>query len=76
MKYKCVTINGVSYGENRDLTNEDLEKLPEVKNVDFRDSNLLKELEDTKSPNYSYICEFLTMLAVCHTVITEVDSKT
>ncbi|EAS00612.2 phospholipid-translocating P-type ATPase, flippase family protein (macronuclear) [Tetrahymena thermophila SB210] len=76
MKYKCVSINGISYGENRDLTDNDIKQLPQVKNVDFRDRSLFKQLEDPKSSNYSYICEFLTMLAVCHSVITEVDSKT
>lgn len=76
MKYKCATINGVSYGDKSDMTDQQINTLPPVKNVDFRDSQLFKDLKNTHSPNHNHIIEFLTMLAVCHTVITEYDKDT
>jgi len=37
MKFRSVTVNGVGYGDERNMTDLEYEKLPFVTNVDFRD---------------------------------------
>jgi phospholipid-transporting ATPase len=37
MKYKCLTIDGISYGEVKNMTKEEVTSRPEVTNVDFED---------------------------------------
>ncbi|EGR33431.1 phospholipid-translocating p-type flippase family protein, putative, partial [Ichthyophthirius multifiliis] len=76
MKYKCLTVNGISYGEKEDMTAQDLQKFPKLDNVDFKEWQIFKELEDQNSPNFPYLFDFLQMLSICHTVITEYDQKT
>ena len=35
MEYKKLSVNGVSYGEKKDMTEEDFLARPNVTNVDF-----------------------------------------
>ena len=49
MKYKCLTVNGISYGEIEDMTDEEISQKPKVQNVDFKERQIFKELEDTNS---------------------------
>jgi phospholipid-transporting ATPase len=69
MEFKNISINGQIYGNKKDI--KDISKYPVVTNVDFKDSELFKDLENTSSPNHKALKEFLIELAVCHTIITE-----
>ena len=52
MEYKKISINGVSYGDNTELTKEEVDSRTKVTNVDFRDRQFFQELENPGSYNY------------------------
>uniref|UniRef100_A0A4W5PAD9 ATPase phospholipid transporting 8A2 n=1 Tax=Hucho hucho TaxID=62062 RepID=A0A4W5PAD9_9TELE len=56
MHFKKCTIAGITYGHFPDL--------------DFDDPTLIQNIEKNH-PTSAQICEFLTMMAVCHTVVPE-----
>uniref|UniRef100_A0A672RUA5 Phospholipid-transporting ATPase n=1 Tax=Sinocyclocheilus grahami TaxID=75366 RepID=A0A672RUA5_SINGR len=55
MHFKKCTIAGITYGQN---------------STEFDDPALIQNIE-TNHPTSPQICEFLTMMAVCHTVVPE-----
>ncbi|XP_043917453.1 phospholipid-transporting ATPase IA isoform X2 [Protopterus annectens] len=60
MQFKKCTVAGIAYGQNSQTGEE----------MAFRDPSLLENLQSnhTTAP---VICEFLTMMAVCHTAVPE-----
>jgi len=69
MEFKNLSVRIKSYGDVRNLKSK--KGMPEVTNVDFLDQDFLNELNDPKSSNHQNIIECLTLMAVCHTIITE-----
>ncbi|KAF5916337.1 hypothetical protein HPG69_017571 [Diceros bicornis minor] len=78
MNFKKCSIAGVTYGHFPELTREpssdDFCRMPPPPSdsCDFDDPRLLKNIED-QHPTAPCIQEFLTLLAVCHTVVPEKD---
>ncbi|XP_073661304.1 phospholipid-transporting ATPase IA isoform X6 [Tursiops truncatus] len=60
MQFKKCTIAGVAYGQSSQFGDEKT----------FSDSSLLENLQNNH-PTAPIICEFLTMMAVCHTAVPE-----
>uniref|UniRef100_A0A670J5J9 Phospholipid-transporting ATPase n=1 Tax=Podarcis muralis TaxID=64176 RepID=A0A670J5J9_PODMU len=75
MQFKKCTIAGIAYGhspESEDYgyaTDEWQSSQPGDEKM-FSDSSLLENLQN-KHPTAPIICEFLTMMAVCHTAVPE-----
>ncbi|XP_059901283.1 phospholipid-transporting ATPase IB isoform X3 [Gadus macrocephalus] len=65
MNFKKCTIAGITYGQLPASTNNSTE---------FDDPALIQNIEN--HPTSSQICEFLTMMSVCHTVVPERDQET
>uniref|UniRef100_A0A8C5UNE6 Phospholipid-transporting ATPase n=1 Tax=Microcebus murinus TaxID=30608 RepID=A0A8C5UNE6_MICMU len=78
MNFKKCSIAGITYGHFPELTREpssdDFCRIPPPTSdsCDFEDPRLLKNIED-HHPSAACIQEFLTLLAVCHTVVPERD---
>ncbi|KAG8520253.1 Phospholipid-transporting ATPase IB, partial [Galemys pyrenaicus] len=78
MNFKKCSIAGVTYGHFPELAREpssdDFCRIspPPSDSCDFDDPRLLKNIED-HHPTAPCIQEFLTLLAVCHTVVPEKD---
>ncbi|KAG9283334.1 phospholipid-transporting ATPase IB isoform X1 [Astyanax mexicanus] len=76
MHFKKCTIAGITYGHFPDLecdrSMEDFSNLPSSSNnsTEFDDPALIQNIEKNH-PTSPQICEFLTMMAVCHTVVPE-----
>uniref|UniRef100_A0A8C6Q1U2 Phospholipid-transporting ATPase n=1 Tax=Nothobranchius furzeri TaxID=105023 RepID=A0A8C6Q1U2_NOTFU len=76
MHFKKCTIAGITYGHFPDLdcdrSMEDFSNLPSNSNnsTEFDDPTLIQNIEKNH-PTWPQICEFLTMMAVCHTVVPE-----
>uniref|UniRef100_A0A8C4ENY6 Phospholipid-transporting ATPase n=1 Tax=Dicentrarchus labrax TaxID=13489 RepID=A0A8C4ENY6_DICLA len=76
MHFKKCTIAGITYGHFPDLdvdrSMEDFSNLPSSTNnsTEFDDPTLIQNIEKNH-PTSPQICEFLTMMAVCHTVVPE-----
>ncbi|GLD54753.1 phospholipid-transporting ATPase IB isoform X1 [Lates japonicus] len=76
MHFKKCTIAGITYGHFPDLdcdrSMEDFSNLPSSSNnsTEFDDPTLIQNIEKNH-PTSPQICEFLTMMAVCHTVVPE-----
>uniref|UniRef100_A0A672ZKH5 Phospholipid-transporting ATPase n=1 Tax=Sphaeramia orbicularis TaxID=375764 RepID=A0A672ZKH5_9TELE len=76
MHFKKCTIAGITYGHFPDLdcdrSMEDFSNLPSNSNnsTEFDDPTLIQNIEKDH-PTSPQICEFLTMMAVCHTVVPE-----
>uniref|UniRef100_A0A671RQ98 Phospholipid-transporting ATPase n=1 Tax=Sinocyclocheilus anshuiensis TaxID=1608454 RepID=A0A671RQ98_9TELE len=76
MHFKKCTIAGITYGHFPDLdcdrSMEDFSHLPSTSqnSTEFDDPSLIQNIE-TNHPTSPQICEFLTMMAVCHTVVPE-----
>uniref|UniRef100_A0A674JFM8 Phospholipid-transporting ATPase n=1 Tax=Terrapene triunguis TaxID=2587831 RepID=A0A674JFM8_9SAUR len=66
MNFKKCSIAGVTYGQLPPSTSESCE---------FDDPRLLQNIE-SDHPTAAHIQEFLTLLAVCHTVVPERDENT
>ncbi|EMP36403.1 Putative phospholipid-transporting ATPase IB [Chelonia mydas] len=66
MNFKKCSIAGVTYGQLPPSTSESCE---------FDDPRLLQNIE-SDHPTAAHIQEFLTLLAVCHTVVPERDGNT
>uniref|UniRef100_A0A8D0GG41 Phospholipid-transporting ATPase n=1 Tax=Sphenodon punctatus TaxID=8508 RepID=A0A8D0GG41_SPHPU len=60
MQFKKCTIAGIAYGQGSQTGEEQT----------FSDLSLLENLQN-KHPTAPIICEFLTMMAVCHTTVPE-----
>ncbi|KRX01550.1 P-type ATPase, cytoplasmic domain N [Pseudocohnilembus persalinus] len=74
MKYKKISINGVSYGDVQPgdqnyLTEEEVKKRTRVTNVDFRDRRLLKIIDNKGEKEHEKVVETLQFLALCHTIL-------
>ncbi|XP_030205419.1 phospholipid-transporting ATPase IB isoform X3 [Gadus morhua] len=65
MNFKKCTIAGITYGQLPASSNNSTE---------FDDPALIQNIEN--HPTSSQICEFLTMMSVCHTVVPERDQET
>ncbi|EGR33087.1 phospholipid-translocating p-type flippase family protein, putative [Ichthyophthirius multifiliis] len=74
MNFKCLTINGISYGEKNNLSQKQLNQLKQVTNVQFKDNSLFQDLE-SKDSQSQHIIQSILMLSVCHTVIVENTSS-
>uniref|UniRef100_A0A3B3TMN4 Phospholipid-transporting ATPase n=1 Tax=Poecilia latipinna TaxID=48699 RepID=A0A3B3TMN4_9TELE len=76
MHFKKCTIAGITYGHFPDLdcdrSMEDFSNLPSNSHnsTEFDDPSLIQNIEKNH-PTSPLICEFLTMMAVCHTVVPE-----
>ncbi|CAG5895963.1 unnamed protein product [Menidia menidia] len=76
MHFKKCTIAGITYGHFPDLdcdrSMDDFSNLPSSSNnsTEFDDPALIQNIEKNH-PTSPQICEFLTMMAVCHTVVPE-----
>lgn len=44
---------------------------PGITNVNFEDSDFWRDWINPKSKNYDYLCDFINILAICHTIIVE-----
>ncbi|XP_078534374.1 phospholipid-transporting ATPase IA isoform X3 [Lissotriton helveticus] len=62
MQFKKCTVAGIAYGHGSQF----------VEQEGFNDSSLLENLQ-SNHPTAPVICEFLTMMAVCHTAVPERD---
>ncbi|XP_038949933.1 phospholipid-transporting ATPase IB isoform X9 [Rattus norvegicus] len=78
MNFKKCSIAGVTYGHfpelAREQSSDDFCRMTSCPSdsCDFNDPRLLKNIED-EHPTAPCIQEFLTLLAVCHTVVPEKD---
>ncbi|XP_073439222.1 phospholipid-transporting ATPase IB [Dendrobates tinctorius] len=77
MHFKKCSIGGITYGHfpefERERSSEDFSQLPTTsESCDFDDPKLFQNIEG-ESPSALVIKEFLTLLAVCHTVVPEKD---
>uniref|UniRef100_A0A8C3D3F6 Phospholipid-transporting ATPase n=1 Tax=Cairina moschata TaxID=8855 RepID=A0A8C3D3F6_CAIMO len=76
MNFKKCSIAGVTYGHfpelERERSSEDFSQLPPStsESCEFDDPRLLQNIENDH-PTAVHIQEFLTLLAVCHTVVPE-----
>ncbi|XP_018421879.1 PREDICTED: phospholipid-transporting ATPase IB, partial [Nanorana parkeri] len=80
MHFKKCSIGGITYGHfpefERERSSEDFSQLPSTsESCDFDDPKLFQNIEG-ESPAALVIKEFLTLLAVCHTVVPEKDGDT
>ncbi|XP_039212375.1 phospholipid-transporting ATPase IB isoform X1 [Crotalus tigris] len=81
MNFKKCSIAGVTYGHfpelARECSSEDFSQLPPPtsESCEFDDPRLLQNIE-TDHPTSMHIKEFLTLLAVCHTVVPERHENT
>ncbi|XP_069495994.1 phospholipid-transporting ATPase IB isoform X2 [Ambystoma mexicanum] len=80
MHFKKCSIAGITYGHfpelERERSSEDFSQLPSTsESCDFDDPTLLQNIE-SEHPSAVQIQEFLTLLAVCHTVVPERDGNT
>lgn len=60
MEFKKCTVAGIAYGQGDPINGESA----------FQDPSLLENLQGNH-PTAPVICEFLTMLAICHTAVPE-----
>ncbi|GAA6111613.1 phospholipid-transporting ATPase IB isoform X1 [Tachysurus ichikawai] len=80
MHFKKCTISGITYGHFPDLdpdrSMEDFSHIPSSNHcsTEFDDPALIQNIEKNH-PTSPQICEFLTMMAVCHTVVPERDDN-
>uniref|UniRef100_A0A5F4VT72 Phospholipid-transporting ATPase n=1 Tax=Callithrix jacchus TaxID=9483 RepID=A0A5F4VT72_CALJA len=72
MNFKKCSIAGVTYGSIFSVLSYSRMPPPCSDSCDFDDPRLLKNIED-RHPTAPCIQEFLTLLAVCHTVVPEKD---
>ncbi|NXI51384.1 AT8A2 ATPase, partial [Chloroceryle aenea] len=81
MNFKKCSIAGVTYGHfpelERESSSEDFSQLPPStsESCEFDDPRLLQNIENYH-PTAVHIQEFLTLLAVCHTVVPERQGDT
>uniref|UniRef100_A0A671RQ20 Phospholipid-transporting ATPase n=1 Tax=Sinocyclocheilus anshuiensis TaxID=1608454 RepID=A0A671RQ20_9TELE len=70
MHFKKCTIAGITYGHFPDLDCDRSMEDFSQNSTEFDDPSLIQNIE-TNHPTSPQICEFLTMMAVCHTVVPE-----
>uniref|UniRef100_A0A8C7QKG5 Phospholipid-transporting ATPase n=1 Tax=Oncorhynchus mykiss TaxID=8022 RepID=A0A8C7QKG5_ONCMY len=71
MHFKKCTIAGITYGHFPDLdVVRSIEDFSSLNSTEFDDPTLIQNIEENH-PTSAQICEFLTMMAVCHTVVPE-----
>uniref|UniRef100_A0A8B9D653 Phospholipid-transporting ATPase n=1 Tax=Anser cygnoides TaxID=8845 RepID=A0A8B9D653_ANSCY len=75
MQFKKCTVAGVAYGhcpepEDYSVPSDDWQGSQNGEEKTFSDSSLLENLQNNH-PTAPIICEFLTMMAVCHTAVPE-----
>ncbi|XP_009988041.1 PREDICTED: phospholipid-transporting ATPase IA-like, partial [Tauraco erythrolophus] len=75
MQFKKCTVAGVAYGhcpepEDYSVPSDDWQGSQNGEEKTFSDSSLLENLQ-SNHPTAPIICEFLTMMAVCHTAVPE-----
>ncbi|KAM9578823.1 phospholipid-transporting ATPase IA isoform 4-T4 [Guaruba guarouba] len=75
MQFKKCTVAGVAYGhcpepEDYSVSSDDWQGSQNGEEKPFNDSSLLENLQ-SNHPTAPIICEFLTMMAVCHTAVPE-----
>ncbi len=69
MEYKKQSIGKYSYGVDGGQCKDAVQK--DVSNFNFEDEVFVAHMKDKSHPNYQNIVNFLTHLAVCHTVVAE-----
>lgn len=72
MEFRKISINGISYGDEKSY---DISNQPKVTNVNFADSKFFTALENKNNNNYNSLDQVLLFLALCHTVIMEVKDN-
>uniref|UniRef100_A0A3P9Q2U5 Phospholipid-transporting ATPase n=1 Tax=Poecilia reticulata TaxID=8081 RepID=A0A3P9Q2U5_POERE len=70
MHFKKCTIAGITYGHFPDLDCDRSMEDFSHNSTEFDDPSLIQNIEKNH-PTSPQICEFLTMMAVCHTVVPE-----
>ena len=70
-----MSINGVSYGQSHQLVDFDELARKEITNFNMADSDFDDLLASENSEEYSKVMEFLSHLAICHTIVTSQDPK-
>uniref|UniRef100_A0A8C6YB58 Phospholipid-transporting ATPase n=1 Tax=Naja naja TaxID=35670 RepID=A0A8C6YB58_NAJNA len=75
MQFKKCTIAGISYGHSPEsddfgCTSDEWQSPQAKEEKTFSDPSLLENLQN-KHPTAPIICEFLTMMAICHTAVPE-----
>lgn len=75
MEFKKLSVGKFSYGIDQPQCADAKEK--DVCNFNFEDASFMPHMRDTKHENHENIKDYLTHLAVCHTVVADVkDGKT
>ena len=69
MEYKKQSIGKYSYGVDGQSISDGVEK--GVTNFNLQDEVFIQHLKDKSHPNNQNIIDFLTHLAICHTVVAE-----
>nr|XP_033802237.1 phospholipid-transporting ATPase IA isoform X2 [Geotrypetes seraphini] len=77
MQFKKCTVAGIAYGhcpvpDDYSYSEDDWQGSQVGEDQEFNDSSLLDNLQ-SNHPTAPVICEFLTMMAVCHTAVPEHD---
>ncbi|XP_029444476.1 phospholipid-transporting ATPase IA isoform X2 [Rhinatrema bivittatum] len=77
MQFKKCTIAGIAYGhcpvpDDYSYSEDDWHGSQAGEDQAFNDSSLLENLQ-SNHPTAPVICEFLTMMAICHTAVPERD---
>ena len=63
MNFKKIVVGGIQYGDQQDLSNDQVKKnFPKVNNVSFKDSRFFRA-------NDQKIQEYLRVLYLCHDII-------
>lgn len=77
MDFKSACINGVSFGDIKDMSEEELLTLKGnkyIENVNFMDKNFAKIIE-TPSPIFTKHRNFLKALTLCHSAVPYTDNN-
>lgn len=69
MEYKKQSIGKYSYGIDGSNCKDAVQK--DVTNFNLEDDVFVAHMNDKSHPNYQNIINFLTHLAICHTVVAE-----
>ena len=65
-----MSINGISYGQSHQLVDFDELTRREITNFNMADSDFDDMIACENSQEYSKVMQFLSHLAICHTIVT------
>lgn len=78
MDFKCISIEGISYGildPSHPKYINDYKDFPNVTNVDFRNGELIQILRSPTSPEYKNVKKCIFFLSICHSAVVETDGE-